>query len=44
MKIVPGPGFAVGLVEEEGVVADDVAFNGADAGLFDLLGEEIKRA
>ena len=43
LQIVPGPGFVVGLIEEEGVVANDVAFNGAYAGLLNLLGEEVER-
>ena len=44
LQVVPCPGLAVGLVEKEGVVADDVAFDGAYSGLLDLLGEEVKRA
>ena len=42
LQIVPAPPLAIGLVEEEGVVAHHAAIDGAHAGLLDLLGEEIE--
>ena len=42
MQVVPGPGGGVRLVEIEAVVAHHAAFDGAHAGFFDLLGQQVE--